>query len=638
MNKKERTIRVSVVDLAGLRGRGGTSSAEQPAFDNMGYANEVTQTHHKLLIDGISISGYRSFGPVKQELRGLSKINLLIGRNNSGKSNWLRVAHEMLPAIGSSPKFDFLYDRALDAPKGSEDTALILGIWVDSDSDAANRIFNRENLRINPALSDLVRKYLFADRDGFWFYVQRVMNPKSAFSHEGREAYQRTLAQFDLDNQDWNRLFRAVTDRAGGGTPEHQKSVLSVLNENIVRPISVDLIPSWRSVKMRDEALSENGSGGFSRGGRTYHGGYGIIEELAKAQNPSLKTEHLRARFELVNEFLKTVTQSPSAYLEVPYDRDHLLVHIDGRALPLESLGSGIEELVIIAARSTLLENQLVCLEEPELHLHPALQRELMKYLLEKTSNQYLISTHSAHLIDAVQSSVYHVELDGGYSRVRKVLSDNEKFEVCTDLGYHASDLLQSNSVVWVEGPSDRLYLNWWIKNCDPDLIEGLHYSIMFYGGRLLSHLTASDTEVNDFIRLRRLNRNSAIVIDSDKSGARASINDTKRRMREEFVSEGGYCWITAGREIENYLAAERLTAAVEVVHPEGVYDAVYGRYESVTKVRRRKSGEASSVDKVKVAHEITKEAPDFDQLDLGKRVRELVTFIREANRHLSKA
>ena len=68
-----------------------------------------------------------------------------------------------------------------------------------------------------------------------------------------------------------------------------------------------------------------------------------------------------------------------------------------------------------------------------------------------------------------------------------------EKSIICNDLGYKASDLLQTNSIIWVEGPSDRIYINFWLNEIDDSLVEGVHYSIMFYGGRLFSHLTADD-------------------------------------------------------------------------------------------------------------------------------------------------
>ena len=189
-------------------------------------------------------------------------------------------------------------------------------------------------------------------------------------------------------------------------------------------------------------------------------------------------------------------------------------------------------------------------------------------YLYENTDNQYFITTHSAHLIDCCPCSVYHISLDNGYSAISTAIHSIDKFEICKDLGYKASDLFQSNSIIWVEGPSDRIYLNHWIQEAAPDLVEGLHYTIMFYGGRLLAHLTADDTEIDEFIQLQRINRNMAIVIDSDRTKKGQPINATKRRIRTEFSNNKGYCWVTSGREIENYIPASVLQAAITACHP----------------------------------------------------------------------
>ncbi len=42
-----------------------------------------------MLLDGIGISGYRSFGEKLQLIGPFSKLNIFIGQNNSGKSNIL---------------------------------------------------------------------------------------------------------------------------------------------------------------------------------------------------------------------------------------------------------------------------------------------------------------------------------------------------------------------------------------------------------------------------------------------------------------------------------------------------------------------------------------------------------------------
>ena len=130
-----------------------------------------------------------------------------------------------------------------------------------------------------------------------------------------------------------------------------------------------------------------------------------------------------------------------------------------------------------------------------------------------------------------------------------------------SDLDVRASDLLQSNGIIWVEGPSDRVYIKRWLEIwCDCDLIEGRDYQFLYYGGRLLSHYSVKENE--SLINILTTNRNSAIVIDSDKRTKNAKINDTKKRIKKEFCDKGMYCWITKGKEIENYIPYQAINAA----------------------------------------------------------------------------
>jgi len=278
-----------------------------------------------------------------------------------------------------------------------------------------------------------------------------------------------------------------------------------------------------------------------------------------------------------------------------------------------------------MAAASLGFEDKIVCIEEPELHIHPLLQKKLI-HLLGQTNNLFLITTHSSSLIDVDAGSIYNVRSVNGLSQITNPVSPTETRSALHDLGYRPSDLLQTNSIVWVEGPSDRIYLNKWISIADPSLKEGIDYSIMFYGGRLLAHLSASDETVGEFIELLRLNRFSSIVMDSDRNSAESTINGTKQRLIEEVEAANGVAWVTVGREIENEVQKEIFESACEAIGKSSAANLDDKFSDRLIRADDR----TKQIDKIRLARavvEYTSSVPESAQ----EPIQRLISFIRSA-------
>lgn len=82
--------------------------------------------------------------------------------------------------------------------------------------------------------------------------------------------------------------------------------------------------------------------------------------------------------------------------------------------------------------------------------------------------------------------------------------------------------------------------------------LAGRDFQYIYYGGKLLSHFSVD--ELKNKINILTTNHNSAIVMDSDKKNRNTQLNDTKKRIIREFSDRKLFCWVTKGKEIENYL------------------------------------------------------------------------------------
>ena len=285
----------------------------------------------------------------------------------------------------------------------------------------------------------------------------------------------------------------------------------------------------------------------------------GIKNNFASQKIQNLPYQELHDNSLEINTFIYNESEN---YLSIYLQDDFFQPNI----ISLEQLPSGWKAIVKILAFLNNSKNNSTCLiEEPETHLHPNLQRILMNNIIkiiEEKKLQVFITTHSPTIINCSNNKIISL-FETNATTIKKLTNQNSLLD---ELGIKSSDLLQTNGIIWVEGPSDRIYIKKWLelwckKNNKDSPLENIHYSFQFYGGKILSHYTANEEE--NLINMLKVNRNAIIVIDNDNDFKKSKNfyleikshrGKTKNRIINEFKKEEKYVWVTWGYTIEAYL------------------------------------------------------------------------------------
>lgn len=357
-----------------------------------------------------------------------------------------------------------------------------------------------------------------------------------------------------------------------------------------------DLNPENANVDLR---LTPNGTGATN-----------IIRKFITSSDPEFPRELIQ---ETLLEALSSIFGTDGQFLEIAsFNHDHekdgvrkgawetYLTEEKKGPIPLSNSGSGLKTVLLVLLNLIVIpkldtrdpSDYVFAFEELENNLHPALLRRLFQYIesyATKHEATFFITTHSSVALDffglSSQAQIIHVKHDGESAKSSVVSAHFDKINVVAELGAKPSDILQANGIVWVEGPSDRIYINHWIELLSSgELQEGRDYQCAFYGGALLAKIEFASSEEEEAeknrVNLLKVNPNICVICDGDRAEG-GSIKDRVRRISGEVKQvPGAVFWATKGREIENYIPGEVMAKVMPIksIPDPGQYEYFFPR------------------------------------------------------------
>ncbi len=323
---------------------------------------------------GIELWNFRSIGDEPVVLNPWARCNILVGQNNSGKSNVLKA-------------IKLISDR-FNTPTGQGQRADLPGL---TELDAHGRNLESEfRFRLHFECDDPDDEQLagIAQTRSFWFeFAWKIGDPSQRLT-DNSFAQVNNFGQADdllshLVQRRWSSLPHQDEIRA-----EFRQSGHHIFGTRFLSAVPpAHMIPAFRQIRQGSEYQMD---------------GANLIELLKKYQHPDIGRNADQDKFERLQSFVRGLLHLPYAVLEVTAgDRQIVAKNGDLRLPVIGSYGTGVHELIILVTAVLSVEDAICCIEEPEIHFHPRLQREFIEFLTTQTTNQYLISTHSPTVITA---------------------------------------------------------------------------------------------------------------------------------------------------------------------------------------------------------------------------------------------
>ena len=566
----------------------------------------------------LGIKNYRSLEDVR--LERISKLNILIGQNNSGKSAVIG-AIDLLNKISRGAEVEWSgvltakdQQRALEMRLLFELSAGDREEFINMLCGAGQTEGRRESM-LNSALARQLefwfkspagapqllhlRETRLMAEDGQWATIQklrvdedeRMGNPASRMTQIATEAARSPSEPLHIG--------RLNSDSTPSGTEFRLQP--NYLQQGEFHP---DRGLRWPLVKLGQYL----GSAFFFNPFRHSTARLPAQQTEQLAQDGSNLSQVLhtinsndRELFSKIEEFVQAALPDVGR-LQTPLFTNSTEVHFkapEGYMARLHDMGGGIEQLLMIATvLLTTSEAHTLFVEEPESHLHAGAQRFLMERLYHG-DRQVFVTTHSPTFVNSPRpKSIYQVQYQKNRTKISRLGDADSLSDLLADIGSRNSDVLLSDAVLFVEGSGDRRAFAAWSDTLGMSMEEN-NITVLTMGG---SERAGRDAPVRSDV-LTGISKRAGVphlfVFDRDER--------SEAEVEKVEAALGDRVHFLRMRELENYLLA-----------PRAILEALKRKYRDDVTILERIEG----VTEGEVGEVIREAAEGLYGLVLLKRIR----------------
>lgn len=380
----------------------------------------------------LRLKNYKSFKD-EQILNLFGSRYALIGRNNSGKSNIINAINLVLGS--KDPRYLTLDETYYN------DIADELLIEITLVTNDPNEIWDLPTTKKN--------KGIFAGKfkkDPIAANITLTINQK-------------------LDGSISDKFLIKI-----GGFPVHQKvaDLRNSLAKNVIampiRNAKEDLSASkWTSYGMLMKSILES-SPRYNELKTHLEQLNGLIEEMLNSEKTQILNSSQIITFIEDIKFQLTKENKPSELLR----NLELFVKENNKYFHISDTGTGTQSTIIIAILELALKHKatkskLLCIEEPELFIHPQGVRflsQLIDRIITETDCQIIVSSHSPIFISGLDPrSIVRIENTTNGSVIHQLAGNfvDEDNKIKRSLNSENAEMFFSSKVVLVEGETEKI-------------------------------------------------------------------------------------------------------------------------------------------------------------------------------------